>query len=57
MSLSEEDCTAKLEDLSAKQLQTLDDWESKFKTKYPVVGKVSLRAWTGLARRIVCGHQ
>lgn len=40
MSLKEEDLTADLHDVTEKQLQTLADWEKKFKEKYPVVGRV-----------------
>lgn len=42
MSLDKADCNAHLDDLTDKQLQTLEDWEKKFRDKYPVVGKVSL---------------
>ncbi|KAL3138698.1 hypothetical protein ABBQ32_006452 [Trebouxia sp. C0010 RCD-2024] len=40
MSLVDEDCNDKLEDLTKHQLDTLGDWESKFQEKYKVVGKV-----------------
>ena len=41
MSLVEEDCNDKLDDLSKRQLDTLEEWETKFQEKYEVVGKVS----------------
>ena len=42
MSLSDEDCNDKLEDLSKHQLEVLHDWEAKFQEKYQVVGKVCI---------------
>ena len=42
MSLVEEDCNDKLDDLTKHQLDTLQEWETKFQEKYEVVGKVSL---------------
>ena len=41
MSLVEEDCNDKLDDLTKHQLDTLQEWETKFQEKYEVVGKVS----------------
>ena len=40
MSLVEEDCNDKLDDLTKHQLETLSEWETKFQEKYEVVGKV-----------------
>ena len=40
MSLQAEDCTAELDGLNEKQLETLGDWETKSKGKYPIVGQV-----------------
>lgn len=40
MSLSDEDCNDKLDDLSKRQVEVLQDWEAKFQEKYKVVGKV-----------------
>lgn len=40
MSLVEEDCNDKLDDLTKRQLDTLSEWEAKFQEKYKVVGKV-----------------
>jgi membrane-associated progesterone receptor component len=40
MSLSPEDCTADLDDLSEKERATLAQWETKFEAKYKVVGQV-----------------
>lgn len=40
MSLVEEDCNDKLDDLTKHQLETLTEWETKFQEKYEVVGKV-----------------
>lgn len=40
MSLSDEDCNDKLDDLSKRQLEVLQEWEAKFQEKYKVVGKV-----------------
>ena len=41
MSLVEEDCNDKLDDLTKHQLDTLGEWETKFQEKYEVVGKVN----------------
>ena len=40
MNTTAEECNDKLDDLTEKQIQTLNDWEKKFDQKYPVVGKV-----------------
>lgn len=40
MSLKEEDLTDNLADVTEKQMHTLEDWETKFRAKYPIVGKV-----------------
>ena len=42
MSMDPEDCTDKVDDLTQEQLKTLEDWETKLKAKYPVVGKVRI---------------
>lgn len=47
MSLVEEDCSGKLDDLSKHQLDVLQDWETKFQEKYEVVGQVSCTACQG----------
>lgn len=43
MSLKEEDCCGELADLTPRQLEVLDEWVAKFRDKYHVVGKVSLK--------------
>lgn len=43
MSLSAEDCTGEIDDLTEKELATLEQWDSKFAAKYKVVGQVSNR--------------
>lgn len=40
MSLSEEDVTGEVSDLTEEETKTLDDWIKKFEGKYPVVGNV-----------------
>ncbi|KAE8722438.1 Membrane steroid-binding protein 2 [Hibiscus syriacus] len=40
LSFKPEDLTGNLEGLSAEELGVLDDWESKFIEKYPVVGRL-----------------
>ncbi|KAG0466970.1 hypothetical protein HPP92_017964 [Vanilla planifolia] len=40
MSKSEEDISGELDDLTEKELSVLQDWENKFRAKYPVVGRV-----------------
>mmetsp|Transcript_18867 Transcript_18867/g.32248 ORF Transcript_18867/g.32248 Transcript_18867/m.32248 type:complete len:242 (-) Transcript_18867:476-1201(-) len=40
MSTEPEDCTDRVEDLSAPERETLRDWQSKFTNKYPVVGRL-----------------
>lgn len=45
MSLVEEDCNDKLDDLTKHQLDTLGEWETKFQEKYEVVGKVNFTPW------------
>ncbi|KAL3500279.1 hypothetical protein ACH5RR_039372 [Cinchona calisaya] len=41
MSKNEEDVIGSLDGLSEKEIQTLNDWETKFQAKYPVVGSVA----------------
>lgn len=41
MSLKKDDCNAELEGCSEKELESLAQWETKFKEKYAIVGKVS----------------
>ena len=50
MSKDEADCTADLKGLSDTQMETLCDWEVKFRQKYPVVGSVSPSSsqWLGM---------
>lgn len=43
MAISEAECNDKLEDLAPRELQTLSEWELKFKEKYTVVGEVRHR--------------
>lgn len=43
MSLKKDDCNAELADCTEKELESLAQWETKFKEKYSVVGKVSGR--------------
>ena len=43
MTMDPKDCTDKVDDLTPEQLKTLEDWETKLKAKYPVVGKVRAR--------------
>lgn len=40
MSMDPKDCIDKVDDLTPEQLKTLEDWETKLKAKYPLVGKV-----------------
>lgn len=40
MSLSAKDCTAEIDDLTEKEKETLQQWETKFSSKYKVVGQV-----------------
>ncbi len=40
MSLDVKDCTADLDGVSPKQLETLGEWVAKFEKKYKVVGQV-----------------
>ncbi|CAM6056466.1 unnamed protein product [Sphagnum tenellum] len=41
MSTKSEDVSADLDGLTEKEIQVLDDWDRKFKAKYPVVGHVA----------------
>ncbi|GBF90808.1 steroid-binding protein-like [Raphidocelis subcapitata] len=41
MKVQPEFCTGDLSDATEQQLKTLSDWESKFKSKYPVVGELA----------------
>ncbi|CAK9221221.1 unnamed protein product [Sphagnum jensenii] len=41
MSTKSEDVSADLDGLTEKEIQVLDDWDKKFKAKYPVVGHVA----------------
>ena len=36
------DCSGSVDDLTEGQMKTLHDWEEKFRSKYPEVGKVRL---------------
>jgi hypothetical protein len=38
------ECNGNLADCTEKQLKTLDDWVTKFNSKYTVVGKVATEA-------------
>lgn len=40
MSLKAEDCNGDVSDFTEKEMATLEQWEEKFKNKYPVIGKV-----------------
>ncbi|KAI9191841.1 hypothetical protein LWI28_014319 [Acer negundo] len=40
MSKNDEDITPSLDGLTEKEIGVLDDWEKKFKAKYPAVGRV-----------------
>ena len=40
MSLAESECTAEITDLSEKEKTTLEQWETKFASKYKIVGQV-----------------
>ncbi len=40
MSKNEDDVVASLDGLSDKEIGVLNDWESKFEAKYPIVGSV-----------------
>ncbi|XP_019415948.1 PREDICTED: probable steroid-binding protein 3 [Lupinus angustifolius] len=40
MSKNDEDITPSLDGLSEKEIGVLNDWETKFQAKYPVVGRV-----------------
>ena len=46
MTLAEADCTADIDDFTEKEMATLEQWETKFASKYKVVGQVSDR-WVG----------
>lgn len=35
-----DDCNDNLEDMSPAELDSLQDWESRFYSKYPIIGKV-----------------
>ena len=50
MSLKAEDCTADLEGVTPKQLDTLGEWVAKFEKKYRVVGKA--RAPHAISRQV-----
>jgi membrane-associated progesterone receptor component len=41
MSLAETDCTGIIDDFSEKDKTRLEEWETKFSSKYKVVGQVS----------------
>lgn len=43
MSLEESECTGEIDDLSEKEKTTLEQWETKFASKYKVVGQVRRR--------------
>ncbi len=40
MTMDAKDCSGSVEDLTEGQMKTLHDWEEKFRSKYPEVGKV-----------------
>jgi len=40
MSLAESDCTGEIDDFSEKEKTILEDWDTKFASKYKVVGQV-----------------
>ena len=35
-----EDCNDNLEDMSPAEMDSLQDWESRFYSKYPIIGNV-----------------
>ena len=35
-----EDCNDNLQDMSPAELDSLQDWESRFYSKYPIIGRV-----------------
>jgi membrane-associated progesterone receptor component len=43
MSLAESECTGEIDDLSEREKTILEEWETKFATKYKVVGQVRPR--------------
>ncbi|CAL5225355.1 g8158 [Coccomyxa viridis] len=40
MTMDAKDCSGSVEDLTEGQMKTLHDWEEKFRSKYPEVGKL-----------------
>lgn len=46
-----EDCNDNLEDMSPAELDSLRDWESRFYSKYPVIGIVKTAAAVADAER------
>lgn len=40
MSLDDKDCSGSIDDLSPGERETLKDWDSRFKEKYPQVGRI-----------------
>lgn len=44
MSVEEAELSSSLDGLTEKQVATLDQWEAKFRKKYPVVGKLVARS-------------
>ena len=40
MTMDAKDCSGSVDDLTEGQMKTLHDWEEKFRSKYPEVGKV-----------------
>ena len=46
-----EDCNDNLEDMSQAELDSLRDWESRFYSKYPIIGQVKSDAAVAEAER------
>ena len=46
-----EDCNDNLDDMSPAELDSLRDWESRFYSKYPIIGNVQSDAQAAEAER------
>lgn len=46
-----DDCNDNLEDMSPAELDSLRDWESRFYSKYPIIGRVRSDGYVADAER------